>query len=117
MVVPACRATFVARPAGRPQHVAGQHHPGRDVASLDDWGDRQPGPVQRPWMELVARLAQRSLLNKAKTWYLGANVKDKPLGLTLFTGGFPKYREYCAAAAQAGYRDLVFERSRTPVAV
>ena len=68
------------------------------------------------WMEFVARLAQRSLLNKAKTWYLGANIKDKPLGLTLFTGGFPKYREYCAAAAQAGYRDFAFERGRTPVA-
>jgi cation diffusion facilitator CzcD-associated flavoprotein CzcO len=68
------------------------------------------------WMELVVRLAQRSLLSKAKTWYVGTNVKDKAQGLTLFTGGFPKYREYCAAAIQAGYRDFVFERRRTPVA-
>jgi cation diffusion facilitator CzcD-associated flavoprotein CzcO len=62
------------------------------------------------WMDLVFRLAQRSLLSKAKTWYVGANVRDKPQGLSLFTGGFPKYREYCAAAVQAGYRDFVFER-------
>jgi cation diffusion facilitator CzcD-associated flavoprotein CzcO len=62
------------------------------------------------WMELVFRLAQRSLLSKAKTWYVGTNVKDKAQGLTLFTGGFPKYREYCAAVIQAGYRDFVFER-------
>lgn len=67
------------------------------------------------WMELVFRLAQRSLLSKAKTWYVGTNVKDKAQGLTLFTGGFPKYREYCAAAIQAGYRDFTFERERTPV--
>ena len=68
------------------------------------------------WMELVFRLAQRSLLTKAKTWYVGTNIKDKAQGLSLFTGGFPKYREYCAAAAQTCYRDFVFERGRKPVA-
>ena len=62
------------------------------------------------WMDLVFRLAKRSLLTKAKTWYVGTNVKDKAQGLSLFTGGFPKYREYCAAAIQNGYRDFVFER-------
>ncbi|UQR66544.1 NAD(P)/FAD-dependent oxidoreductase [Bradyrhizobium sp. C-145] len=68
------------------------------------------------WMALVFKLAQRSLLTKAKTWYVGTNVKDKAQGLSLFTGGFPKYREYCAAAIEAGYRDFVFERGRTTVA-
>jgi len=62
------------------------------------------------WMDLVFGLAKRSLLTKAKTWYVGTNVKDKAQGLSLFTGGFPKYREYCAAAIQNGYRDFVFER-------
>ena len=66
------------------------------------------------WMELVSKLAQRTLLSKAKTWYLGANVKDKPMGLTLFTGGFHKYREYCAAAVQDGYRAFAFERAQKP---
>ena len=37
-------------------------------------------------------------------------LKDKAQGLSLFTGGFPKYREYCAAAIQNGYRDFVFDR-------
>ncbi len=67
--------------------------------------------AERRWMDIVFRLSQRSLLLKAKTWYVGANVKDKPQGLTLFTGGFAKYREYCAAAVQDGYRDFVFERA------
>jgi hypothetical protein len=58
----------------------------------------------------VAALAQRSLLNKAKTWYLGTNVQGKPQGLTLFTGGFHKYREYCAAATQNGYANFTFEK-------
>jgi cation diffusion facilitator CzcD-associated flavoprotein CzcO len=66
------------------------------------------------WMGVVASLAQRSLLTKAKTWYLGANVKDKPLGLTMFTGGFPKYREHCALAVQDGYRaNFSFEADRS----
>jgi cation diffusion facilitator CzcD-associated flavoprotein CzcO len=60
------------------------------------------------WMALVANLAQRSLVSKAKTWYVGANVKDKPQGLTLFTGGFHKYREYASAATQGDYHAFSF---------
>ena len=63
------------------------------------------------WMTLVSRLAQRSLILKAKSWWVGANVKGKPQGLPMFTGGFHKYREYCAAAAQDGYRNFSFERA------
>ncbi len=68
--------------------------------------------AEEAWMQIVYQLSQRTLLTKAKTWYVGANVKDKPQGLTLFTGGFAKYREYCAAAAQGAYRDFAFETSR-----
>lgn len=63
--------------------------------------------AEQAWMDIVHNLGKRSLLLKAKTWYLGANVKDKPLGLTLYTGGFAKYREHCAIAAQDGYRKSV----------
>ncbi|XAH23981.1 NAD(P)/FAD-dependent oxidoreductase [Xylophilus sp. GW821-FHT01B05] len=72
--------------------------------------------AEQAWMDLVYALSQRTLLTKAKTWYVGANVKDKPQGLTLFTGGFQKYREYCAAAVQGGYRDYVFEYAQEAVA-
>jgi cation diffusion facilitator CzcD-associated flavoprotein CzcO len=63
--------------------------------------------AERAWMDIVGNLAKHSLLLKAKTWYLGANVKDKPLGLTLFTGGFHKYREHCEAAKQDGYKKAI----------
>ncbi len=63
--------------------------------------------AEKAWMDIVGGLAKNSLLLKAKTWYLGANVKDKPLGLTLFTGGFHKYREHCEAAKQDGYRKVL----------
>ncbi len=64
--------------------------------------------AESDWMALVAMLAQRTLVSKAKTWYVGANVKDKPQGLTLFTGGFHKYREFAAAATQDGYKPFAF---------
>jgi hypothetical protein len=62
-------------------------------------------------MELVSALAQRTLLSKASTWYVGANVKGKPQGLTMYTGGFPKYCEACAAASRDGYRDFSFQKT------
>ena len=73
--------------------------------------------AENGWMDLVFMLAERTLVSKAKTWYVNANVKDKPQGLTIFTGGFLKYREYCAAEVQAGYRDLAFERRASEVRV
>jgi cation diffusion facilitator CzcD-associated flavoprotein CzcO len=72
--------------------------------------------AEEAWMQTVYTLAQRTLLSKAKTWYVGANVKDKPLGLTLFTGGFLKYREHCAAAAQ-GYPGFSFQHAYKPLGV
>ena len=63
------------------------------------------------WMNLVLALAERSLVRKAKTWWVGSNVKGKPEGLTMFVGGFNKYREHCEAAAASGYADLSFEKT------
>jgi hypothetical protein len=56
-------------------------------------------------------LAQRSLITKAKTWWVGANVPGKSQGLTMFIGGFAKYREFSAAAAADGYKGFAFERA------
>jgi cation diffusion facilitator CzcD-associated flavoprotein CzcO len=72
--------------------------------------------AEQDWMDLVYTLSQRSLLLKAKTWYVGANVKDKPQGLTLFTGGFMRYREHAAAAIQNGYQSFAFEHAKEAVA-
>ena len=76
----------------------------RRLTSMEPTAEAEQG-----WMDLVYELSQRTLLSKAKTWYVGANVKDKPQGLTMFTGGFAKYVEHCAAAAKDGYRSFRFE--------
>lgn len=61
------------------------------------------------WMAQIQTLASRSLMVKAKTWWVGSNVKGKPQGMLMFTGGFHKYREACEQVAANGYRALVFD--------
>ena len=66
------------------------------------------------WMDLVRELAAPSLIRKAKTWWVGSNVKGKPQGLTMFVGGFDKYKATCDAAAASGYADCIFEKAKVP---
>lgn len=68
------------------------------------------------WMNLVAALAERSLIRKANTWWVGANVKGKPQGLTMFIGGFHKYREHCEAAARDRAANFTFDRAKESAA-
>lgn len=67
------------------------------------------------WMKLVLTLAEKSLIRKANTWWVGANVKGKPQGLTMFIGGFHKYRELCEAAAKNRSANFRFDRARESV--
>lgn len=102
-------------PAALANIIAISEHDVNWIAALMEHMDRQKKATVEPsveaedaWMNLVYQLAGRTLVSKAKTWYVGANVKDKPQGLTLFTGGFHKYREHCAAVVQDNYRALTF---------
>ncbi|VTU46369.1 Phenylacetone monooxygenase (plasmid) [Variovorax sp. SRS16] len=70
--------------------------------------------AEENWMGIVRTLAKRSLITKAKTWWVGTNVKDKPSGLTMFVGGFQAYRQYAAAAADDGYRNFRFGPTSAP---
>jgi cation diffusion facilitator CzcD-associated flavoprotein CzcO len=72
--------------------------------------------AEEDWMSLVATLAEKSLIRKANTWWVGANVKGKPQGLTMFIGGFHKYREHCAAAAQNRASNFVFDQANRSAA-
>ncbi|MGO4842178.1 hypothetical protein AB4144_58930, partial [Rhizobiaceae sp. 2RAB30] len=67
--------------------------------------------AEEGWMTLVLSMAEKSLIRKANTWWVGANVKGKPQGLTMFIGGFQKYRDLCAAAAQDRASNFVFDRA------
>ena len=85
------------------------------ITHMDQRGLTAVEPTQAAedaWMQTVYTLANRSLLTKAKTWYVGANVKDKPQGLSLYTGGFPRYREACNKVMQEGWRELAFDSAK-----
>ncbi|WP_332770478.1 flavin-containing monooxygenase [Phenylobacterium sp.] len=69
------------------------------------------------WMAAISALAEKSLMPKANTWYVGANVAGKPRVFSLYSGGFNKYREICEAVTADGYRGFSFERSQSPVEV
>ncbi|MDP1027624.1 NAD(P)/FAD-dependent oxidoreductase [Sphingomonas sp. KR1UV-12] len=80
-----------------------------DHMEAEGLGTFEPTPqAEARWMDLVHTLAEKTLLSKAQTWYVGANVTGKTRGLTMFTGGFSKYCEHCATAAAGGYSELVF---------
>lgn len=65
--------------------------------------------AETKWMEAVKSLAAQTLVSKAKTWYVGANVEGKPQGLAIYTGGFLKYSQECSAALLEGSEDLYFK--------
>ena len=67
------------------------------------------------WMETVAALAELTLVSKANTWYVGANIGGKARGLSMYTGGFQRYRDACTRAAEEGYRGFTFEKAAEPV--
>lgn len=65
--------------------------------------------AEKEWMELVAQLATTTLISKAKTWYVGANIEGKPQGLTMYAGGFLSYRQFCDKVAADNYPGLKFQ--------
>ncbi len=57
------------------------------VSYMEANGESSVEPTEEAeaaWMRLVTTLASRSLIRKANTWWVGANVKGKPQGLTMF---------------------------------
>ena len=75
-----------------------------DVATTE--ADRQ---AQTDWVEHVNEVAGRTLMMKAASWYLGANVPGKPRVFMPYVGGVGTYRAICAEVADDGYRGFVLD--------
>jgi len=61
------------------------------------------------WTDYVLALGQGQLMNEVASWMTGVNrnVEGKQAPRIMrYSGGHPAYREYCDAAAAAGYRQL-----------
>lgn len=55
------------------------------------------------WVDHVNEVAQQTLLMRANSWYLGANVPGKPRVFMPYAGGVGAYRQRCQQVADAGY--------------
>lgn len=60
--------------------------------------------AQQDWGEQCSKLAEGSLMLKANSWYVGANIPGKPRVFLPFIGGLPRYVQECAEVAQDSYR-------------
>jgi cation diffusion facilitator CzcD-associated flavoprotein CzcO len=56
------------------------------------------------WTDECNRRAAESLMPRANSWYLGANVPGKPRVFMPFVGGFGAYGQIIADVAAAGYQ-------------
>lgn len=65
--------------------------------------------AQQRWMDHVYEVASRTLMLKAASWYLGANVPGKPRVFMPYVGGVGAYREICDGIAADDYRGFVEE--------
>ncbi len=64
--------------------------------------------AQDAWVEHVAEVAKGSLMGKANSWYVGANIPGKARVVMPYTGGQPMYRERCEAVVKSGYAGFEF---------
>jgi cyclohexanone monooxygenase len=64
----------------------------------------EPTPeAQKAWVAHVAEIAGMTLVSKANSWYMGANVPGKPRVFMPYLGGFGAYQQRCDEIAAAGY--------------
>lgn len=60
--------------------------------------------AESEWVEHSAEVANSTLLPKAASWYMGANIPGKPIVSLMYIGGFPNYSRQCNKSAVLGYK-------------
>jgi cation diffusion facilitator CzcD-associated flavoprotein CzcO len=66
------------------------------------------------WVEHSQEVAHATLLPQSATWYMGANIPDKPQVFLPYLGGLGPYRQRCDEVAANGYEGFAFaEREET----
>lgn len=70
---------------------------------------------QEAWTQQVNEIVTHTLLSKANSWYVGANVPGKPRAILAYTGGVARYNAAVNLLRDNGFQD--FERSSVHDAV
>jgi cyclohexanone monooxygenase len=66
--------------------------------------------AQAAWTLLVDQTAAITLLPRANSWYMGANVPGKPRRFMPYAGGLNVYTDICNAVAAKGYEGFIIRR-------
>jgi len=61
------------------------------------------------WVQHVNDCADITLLPRAQSWYMGANVPGKPRVFLPYIGGVDRYRKVCADVVAQGYLGFAFD--------
>ena len=83
------------------------------VDLIDDLKAKDAGLVepleeaQERWVAHVAEVADMTLVPRANSWYVGANIPGKPRVLYPYLGGVGAYRRECDRVAANGYEGFV----------
>lgn len=70
----------------------------RSIATIEARSDAEDG-----WVALVSKLAHKTLMTEADSWYLGANVPGKPRVFMAYLAGVGNYRKTCDKVAENDY--------------
>ncbi|MCR9092857.1 MAG: NAD(P)/FAD-dependent oxidoreductase [bacterium] len=66
------------------------------------------GEAEEGWVAHVNEVASATLMPKAGSWYLGANVPGKPRVFMPYAAGVGVYREICEGVIKDGWRGFSF---------
>ena len=64
--------------------------------------------AQNAWADVVANAVKGTVLEGAKSWYVGANVPGKTQGILAYAGGLANYTRLCDENATEGYKGFRF---------
>ena len=59
--------------------------------------------AEAEWARMIAEEANKTLLPRANSWYMGANIPGKPRVFLAYPNGIHTYAELCAGIAARGY--------------
>ena len=65
---------------------------------------------QASWVEHSREVAEATLMPRADSWYVGANIPGKKRVYMPYYGGFDRYSELCEEIAADGYRGFTLSR-------
>jgi len=66
--------------------------------------------AQHDWVAHVDEVASYTLMTKADSWAMGANIPGKPRVYSFYLAGLDVYRNRCAAVAAGAYEGFRLEK-------